>query len=102
MNGIELVHQESRIRRTLLRRQKIRTAGREAYKKAAFFSLDVPNARIYQVEFKHFGAFVAWNYNPDGGHAGWTQILPDGKSFVWRRKWDGGSTLEVYTAYYEV
>ncbi len=75
---------------------------RGGIQKSGVFTLDVPDARIYKVEFHHYGSYAGWNYNPNGGYAGWTEILPDGKSFVWRRLWGGLPTLEVYTAYYEV
>ncbi len=65
-------------------------------------ALQVPEARVYNVEYSCVGYSCGWSYNPNGGYAPSVQIAGDGQSFTWFRRWDGDPALETYTALYEV
>jgi hypothetical protein len=70
------------------------------------YELGLDNARIYEVRFEHSGGGAPWNYHTSkarpNDHDGDTEIINDGKSFRWRRRWAGGPTDEIYTAYFEM
>ncbi len=65
------------------------------------YSISNKEGKIYKVTFTHEGQFCGWNYNPDGGYSGKTQILND-TTFKWFRRWDGKPCKEIYEAFYEV
>ncbi len=67
------------------------------------YTLSETAGRIYKVEFSHGGGEgCGWNYNPDGGYTGNAEIVDGGRSFVWKRRWDGKPCIEIYDAYYEI
>ena len=66
------------------------------------YNLGDSSGRIYRVDFRCEGEFCGFNYNPDGGYSSNTTIIDGGRSFIWRRRWDGRPSTEFYTAYYEV
>ncbi len=70
------------------------------------FTLGIPDARIYRIDFRHEGDGAPWNYHPTNAppneYQGCTELLDGGKSFKWTRRWAGKPTTEYYTAFYEI
>ena len=66
------------------------------------YRIDAPNARIYEVRFRHEGEACGWNYHPVKGYDGYTEVIEGGRAFLWKRKWDGSPCREYYEALYDV
>jgi len=60
--------------------------------------------RITRVEYSCEGAPCGWSYHPEIGRglAGDVTVLDPPHTFSWRRRWEGDSAIDTYTAFYEM